>query len=346
MKPVQPPTRREFIRRSFAFSAVAALAGCSDGIKPITETQDPVTGGTAHFLMVGDWGQDGNNSAQQSVAFAMQAYAKKYGITTDALLLLGDNMYGTLNGGALSPRFNRQFEQMYPVSAFNCPALAVPGNHDYQVLPVSKFQAEVQYASSGLTRWTMPGGSYTRSFPVATSPLCQMIFLDSNMLNEPAQPWPPPDSSYYALDDQSRIDQIAFLQATLAQPRNTPWLFVIGHHPLYSNGMHGDNATLIRDWDPLFRQYGVDLYLAGHDHDLQHIQIANHPTSFVSSGAGGAPLYAIPAHKKQPGYIQESFGFTHLQVKPDQFIVRHLDTNGNLLHKFTKLLDGTVTVNV
>ncbi len=321
------------------------MAGCSGGIKAVSETQDPVTGGTAHFLMVGDWGQDGNNSNQSAVAFAMQAYVKKYKIATDALLLLGDNMYGTLNGGALSPRFNRQFEMEYPASVFACPALAVPGNHDYQVLPVSKFQAEVQYAQNGMTRWTMPGGSYTRQFPVATSALCQMIFLDSNMMNEPAQPWPPPDPSYYAMDDQSRLDQIAFLQATLAQPATTPWRFVIGHHPLYSNGTHGDNATLIRDWDPLFRQYGVDLYLAGHDHDLQHIEISDHPTSFVCSGAGGAPLYAIPKKLKQPGYIKESFGFTHLQVKPDQFIVRHLDSNGGLLHKFTKLLDGTVTIN-
>jgi hypothetical protein len=34
----------------------------------------------------------------------------------------------------------------------------------------------------------------------------------------------------------------------------------------------------------------VDLYLSGHDHDLQHLEFKGHPTSFVISGGGGAEL--------------------------------------------------------
>src|ERR1700677_4435038 len=29
----------------------------------------------------------------------------------------------------------------------------------------------------------------------------------------------------------------------------------MGHHPVYSDGPHEDHPVLVRDWDPLFRQY-------------------------------------------------------------------------------------------
>jgi 3',5'-cyclic AMP phosphodiesterase CpdA len=64
-------------------------------------------------------------------------------------------------------------------------------------------------------------------------------------------------------------------------------LAVAAHHPLYSNGKHRDNPKLIAQWDSLLRRHNVDLYLSGHDHDLQHLEFKGHPTSFVISGGGG-----------------------------------------------------------
>ena len=92
----------------------------------------------------------------------------------------------------------------------------------------------------------------------------------------------------------------------------------------------------------MFRANGVDLYLAGHNHDLQHLEFAGHPTSFVSSGAGGAPLNTV---KKTYGpYAQQVHGFTHLNLTSTRMIVRHLDVTGSLLHKFTRDTGDTVTV--
>ena len=83
-------------------------------------------------------------------------------------------------------------------------------------------------------------------------------------------------------------EQLKWFEQELAKARSTPFLAVVAHHPLYSNGMHGDNPTLIAQWDSLLRHHYVDLYLSGHDHDLQHIQLQGHPTFFVISGEGGA----------------------------------------------------------
>jgi hypothetical protein len=169
-----------------------------------------------------------------------------------------------------------------------------------------------------------------------------VIALDSNMPNEPAQPIPP-DASYFTMSETDRLNQLQWLEAELQKPLTTPFRIVMAHHPLYSNGEHGNNNTLIRDWDPLLRQYGVHMYVAGHDHDLQHIELAGHPTSFFLSGGGGAILSPVNTKGMGP-YAERIHGFSHIQVRPDLMICRHLNEDGNLLHKFTKTPDGVVTI--
>uniref|UniRef100_A0A915KPG6 Calcineurin-like phosphoesterase domain-containing protein n=1 Tax=Romanomermis culicivorax TaxID=13658 RepID=A0A915KPG6_ROMCU len=49
------------------------------------------------------------------------------------------------------------------------------------------------------------------------------------------------------------------------------YLFVAGHHPMYSIGDHGSDKYLIEIFKPLFEEYNVTAYLSGHDHNLQII---------------------------------------------------------------------------
>ncbi|GGG99494.1 hypothetical protein GCM10011586_13810 [Silvibacterium dinghuense] len=258
--------------------------------------------------------------------------------------MLGDSWYGALDGGISSARWQSQFEEMYPADVFACPAYSIPGNHDYQRWPDSKVVAELEYArvgktSAGPTRWTMPSLWYRFEFP-AKLPLITCLALDSNM------PYADGTTSHgrdFTLTPQQQTEQLAWLEAELQRQRTTPFLAVMGHHPIYSDGPHGDHHVLIRDWDPLFRKYNVHLYLAGHDHDLQHLEFENHPTSFFLSGGGGADLYNLKVDQSQRGpYAQKVYGFSHLSVTERQIALRHLDSNGRILHGFTKTPDGKV----
>ena len=51
-----------------------------------------------------------------------------------------------------------------------------------------------------------------------------------------------------------------------------PWNVVFGHHPVYSQGSHGD-TDLVQQfiWKVLFEQE-VDFYLSGHDHHLNALR--------------------------------------------------------------------------
>jgi hypothetical protein len=329
--------RREFLRQSFAFSALATLGARNAFAQP----PDPVA---QHFLLVGDWGWSRPAEGQQQVAAAMAAYARSNALHTQSLFMLGDSWYGDLAGGVDSPRWQTGFEQMYPASVFPGPVYSIMGNHDYQRMPlnVNKLEAELAYAKRGHSRWTQPALWYTFDIPGPDGkPLLHVIALDSNVPHK-AEKIDPVD---FTLTPAQYSQQLTWFEAELAKPTNAPFRIVMGHHPVFSNGPHGDTATLVRDWEPLLRKYNVPVYLAGHDHDLQHLEFEGHPTSFVCSGAGGADLYDIKIPEAQRGpFAHKVFGFTHLEAAPTQLTFRHIDSEGKVLHAFTKSKDGNVSL--
>ena len=337
MRSQEIQSRRHFLRQSFAFSALAGLG--SIPILAAAASTNP-TPTASHLMIVGDWGYE-DFTAQASVASSMQSYVKGNGIHTEALLMLGDNWYGPLPGGAKDKRWQKQFEDMYPKSVFDCKAYAIPGNHDYQRMPESKVAAELEYARAGGTRWTMPSLWYRFDFP-ETKPMITVIALDSNM--------PFPDGTWdkgknFTLTPQQQAEQLVWLTTELEKPRTAPFLVVMGHHPIFSNGPHGDHPVLVRDWEPLLRKHKAHLYLAGHDHDMQHLEFAGHPTSFVLSGGGGADLYNLKIDEAKRGPMAEKvYGFTGLEVTPELLTIRHFNEQGHQIHAFAKRPDGTVTI--
>ena len=329
-------TRRRFLRQSFAFSALASLGSFTTLASAL-----PAGESAAEILMIGDWGYDSDHQGQIAVANGMRKYAQQNAVRPQALLFLGDNWYGPLDGGAKSPRWQTQFEEVYPTSAFDCPAYAILGNHDYQTWPMSKVDAELEYARSGHSRFTMPARWYTFEFP-AKNPLVTFIALDSNVPHADGSTGHGRD---FTLTSQQHAEQIAWLESELKKPRTTPHLVVMGHHPVYSDGPHGDHAILIRDWDPLFRKYNVPIYLAGHDHDLQHLEFEGHPTSFFLSGGGGADLYNLKIQQSQRGpFAEKIYGFSQLSVTKEKLTLRHFDSDGKMLHAFSKTSAGQVSI--
>jgi hypothetical protein len=117
----------------------------------------------------------------------------------------------------------------------------------------------------------------------------------------------------------------------------------MAHHPLYSNGSHGDTKALIAQWGPLFQEHRVHAYLCGHDHDLQHLELEGLFTSFVLSGGGGANTRRLDSDRKMP-YGDDVHGFTHLRVARKELVLTHLDASAKPLHRFIKRTDGSFEI--
>ena len=64
-------------------------------------------------------------------------------------------------------------------------------------------------------------------------------------------------------------------------------MFVVGHYPIVSTGEHG-GLKCLKQLDALLRRYKANAYIAGHDHNLQHIRLrtdGDEAMNYIISGA-------------------------------------------------------------
>ena len=82
----------------------------------------------------------------------------------------------------------------------------------------------------------------------------------------------------------SIIPQMEWL--TTACPENIGWHFLLGHHPSSSNGKHGNNDKVFDILHDFQTSCDIDIYFAGHDHNLEHIQGPGTFDVFINDGGG------------------------------------------------------------
>lgn len=281
-----------------------------------------------NLLSMGDIAQVGPGQAR--VAAALERYVAASPRKYDAMLTAGDNFYMRLTG-VDDPKWRTLFEEMYNPAVLDFPFYAALGNHDYDKLEGGgfKWQIEMEYARQNpQSRWKLPAKWYRLDFPSAERPLVTVLVLDSYKT---------------ALGEAAWAEQMAWLDSELARPRESEWLVAVAHHPLFSNGDHGDNGVMQRELGPRFERHGVDLYIAGHEHDLQHLEMPGYPTSLMLVGGGGASTRPMRLDQRGP-FSRSAHGFADLHFTPDRVAVRYIGVDGAVLHAFERTRDGRVTV--
>lgn len=337
MKNTAQLTRRRALQTLFCSSAAMAL-------NVRAQSAEATTPGTLNFLLIGDFGTGGVD--QKKVADAMQAFISKNNRKPDALWMLGDNFYSldkSPGGFSMdSPRWKNEIEEMYPASVFPGPMYGVLGNHDYHDNPGGQ-KVQLAYSKKSGVRWHMPSKWYRLDLG-GENPLVTFLCLDSNLPTVSGGKDKKSGKDRSCLTAAEAEEQMAWFKAELAKPR-APFTIVAAHHPVYSNGDHGDTKTLVQQWDGLLQANKVHAYICGHDHDLQHLELEDRFTSHVLSGGGGAKTRPLDGKHKVP-FGKETHGFTHLSISADAVRFAHYDATGALLHRFTKRQDGKVEIGV
>lgn len=256
------------------------------------------------LLAMGDFGYGAPENrllagdGQKQNAAAMVKYNQQ--MPHDFAITLGDNFYPDGMLSPSDPRWRTLWEELY--SPLGIPFYATLGNHDWHASDSPA--AEILY--SGQSRiWRMPSPYYT-----FTAGFAQFFALDTNDFSEAQAMW---------------------LDGELARSQ-ARWKIVYGHHPIYSAGQHGDTKQLIERLLPLLKDR-ADIYLAGHDHDLQHLKPEGRLHFFISGG-GGAGLRKI-----EPGprsiFAASVHAFTSLEAGPDKVEVRFIGTDLKTLYHYT-----------
>jgi hypothetical protein len=146
---------------------------------------------------------------------------------------------------------------------------------------------------------------------------------------------------FFAMDTNEISEaQLLWLKDELARS-GARWKLVYGHHPIYSVGAHEDNPGLIKRLLPILKGR-ADVYLAGHDHDLQHLK-AEDGVHFFVAGGGGAGL-----RPQKPGprslFAKDAHAICVLEADAKQLKVRFIDTSLNKLYEATLTKSGAAAV--
>ncbi|MFI5381880.1 MAG: metallophosphoesterase [Tepidisphaerales bacterium] len=329
----------------FALVLLALLSGCSDGPlqnvtlfeKPLPEnspatkpsgpspvaqwTPRPCPPDQVNFVVMGDWGAD--NQRQKQVAATLASYMGGSTTPFNAVLTVGDNFYVSLKS-VNDANWKKVFEDMYDASKIAVPFYAALGNHD----DGNKIRLEMAYGTAYPdSRWKMPGRWYRLDLPEAI-PLVTVLVLDTDRASMSKEEW---------------AKQLAWIDGELTRPR-AKWTICTGHHPLFSNGGHGDSSTLQKELGELFRKHRVDFYLCGHDHGLQHLKLSDWPTEFIISGGGGAPRKDM-SHNDRGPFSRKLYGFVHMEIREDAVRMKYIDgLTSEVVHEFVRKSGGDMAI--
>lgn len=174
--------------------------------------------------------------------------------------------------------------------------MPVLGNHDYQ----NGDEAAIMQRLGGESTW----------YAEEVGPVL-FVVLDSQQVDDPAQ--------------------TTWLQATLETSAAT-WTIAAMHHPPYSAGPLGSESDVREAWSGLFAEYGVDLALAGHDHDYQRSEPID-GVVYVVSGGGGKTR---PTGREDfTAYSASTLHYLDLQITKRRIYGQAIDTNGMAFDAFT-----------
>jgi tartrate-resistant acid phosphatase type 5 len=270
------------------------------------------------FIVMGDWGKDGNAS-QLSVAKEMDSIAKLFHVSF--IITTGDNFYPNGVASTEDMHWQNSFEKVYNKPGEMVTWYPALGNHDYETNP----QAEISY--SGVDRrWNLPSRYYTIEKNINSRNAVLFVFTDTS----------PFIDSYYSYGHypdirlQDTASQLRWLQNTLAVSSDR-WKIAIGHHPVFSTGVHSNTPELIAKFRPVFDQTHTDFYLCGHDHSLQSIERPDDPVHYLISGGGSEHTSVFPTMYSP--FSLSSLGFLVMTLYPDKANYYFVNDQGTILYQ-------------
>ena len=311
-------TRREFVRVLFVATQAAVVGRLLPDTLRAADVANTKANGL-NFLVFGDWGRHGERD-QMEVAMQMEIAANT--LRPQFIISVGDNFYEHGVASTDDPQWQKTFEDVYVAPSLQIPWYVALGNHDY----LGNCDAQIAYGRLS-NRWNMPARYFTMTRRIDAATAVDFFFLDTTPMVRSY--WHEPGYREH-VRTQDVPKQLAWFKAALATS-SAPWKIVIGHHPIYSGGGilgHGDTRELIEDVLPLLKQYQVQAYFNGHDHNLQHLQVGT--VNLFDSGAGSR---ARPVFKtKYTRFAEGCSGFTTVSLQADHMKVGMIDDQGRLLY--------------
>lgn len=283
----------------------------TDNRPPTTDNQPkhpttltlPTHDNTLRIAVIGDTGIQ-----TDTIAHAITA-SKPY----DAIILVGDNFYPCGVRSATDPKWH----VINALTRLDIPIFAILGNHDYCGKPDAQVNADVP-------NWHMPAREY-----VIHSPIADFAMLDTT-----------PYAAGKSKAAERFIHEAFRENGDESQGAPAPmsalhtWRIAVGHHVIVSSGFHStfprDQARRMRALLPILRENRVDLYLCGHDHHEELLDLS--PPLIVVSGAGSDPIPMITVRDQtvwpKESHFHEPIAFAAVKITPEALSIEFINARG------------------
>lgn len=255
-----------------AAAAIAVMPACTDGAGPSAASStgtspsvSPSAGGSAlaglasaRLVAVGDTGMDEN---------ALAVFAGMGSATADVALLLGDLSYE-----------ERESEYSQDVvSRISAPVLIVPGNHEGTDPVYGGGDGDISAYAEGIpdTVGTTPlGTGYPFDYWFDLGP-ARVLMISPNIATDHGK----------LLYTQGSEELDRLLKVIAEAKSEGRWVIVGEHDPYLTNGEHMDEPDNLASPDLAQAQIdaGVDLVLAGHDHNYSRSHSLRGPVTDMDS---------------------------------------------------------------
>jgi 3',5'-cyclic AMP phosphodiesterase CpdA len=218
------------------------------------------------------------------------------------------------------------------------PQLPIAGNHEYLDVESAGVESKVLSPHWGL-QFALPGNG-----PEATR--ATTYYVDYQGVR------------FIALDGTAALDlgamqaQAAWFESVMSRP-SARWTIVSFHQPVYPCARADDGVEFRDEWAPLFRAFGVDLVLQGHDHCYARTT-GPHGATASSSAArplegpvyvvsvAGAKMYRVTAraHERADRVAEDTELYQVIDVEAERLRFRAFTAAGELYDAFDLLRDG------
>lgn len=139
----------------------------------------------------------------------------------------------------------------------------------------------------------------------------------------------------------ARTPQRKWLEKDLMNNKK-PWKIAFMHYPIHDVGFHGTSPANL-GYSDLFDQYGVQLYLSGHDHNYQRTRRIINDTiralsdsgtvQVVAASPGSALQFAIPTPSWNLFFSPKAV-YMQAEVRDDAVYFAAVDTGGTVIDKW------------
>ncbi|KAK2630782.1 hypothetical protein QOZ80_UnG0726080 [Eleusine coracana subsp. coracana] len=248
----------------------------------------------------------------------------------DFVISTGDNFYETGLTGVDDQAFELSFTNIYTAESLQKPWYLVLGNHDYK--------GDVLAQLSPVLRKIDNRFICMRSF-IVDAEIVDFFFVDTTPFQ--LKYWTHPKGDHYdwrEVAPRGKYISNLLKELDVAMKKSTAkWKIAVGHHTMRSVSDHGDTTELVQLLLPVLKDNGIDFYINGHDHCLEHISSRDSPIQYFTSGGGSKAWRGVfQPNKDKLQFFYDGQGFMSVQLDQDQADFVFYDVDGHILYQYSQ----------